>query len=208
MKKYYSSQVLNFDFNVVDSTYFNMTSFEKDIQIRTQQTNFDLLNLKGDSIKLTFDCTGKDPNDCSFNGYPYKVYYSGVSDRTGIHVAYEVREIASLYFLKPEIPTKLSVLCQLDYGYIPVFTPNYLVLWSSFGFDESESIIAVYAYTSDLGENKVDLSKSFKYIGSFRTKNWEILDLKESEKPDSFLVKSEGHNGKNIYLEMTIKGKD
>ena len=196
------SKVLNFDFRVIDLAQFDALSNKENIAITWLKPAFDLMNTNGEKVKLMFDCTNKDLNDCAFNGKFYSLFYFGASQITDIHVVAEVREIGSLYLIDPNTESVVSVPCDLDGGYIPVFTSDYLILYSSIDYDGPESIITVYKMNNYEGD---DILKRFEYVGNFFSNNWTIDELYASEKENSFTLKIKDADGKTFFLEMKIK---
>lgn len=195
---YYSSVNISPTLEAIDSIHFNDVSIKSDIRMNELKPMFKLFDQQGDPLEMVFDCTDKRRSSCSFQGKFYSIYYYGSSTLTKLHVLSEVREIASLYMIDADNQTVISVPCELDGGYLPVFSSDYLVLYSSMHYDGLESIITLYKIND---KNDAWLNK-LEYLGSFTSSEWVIDGMYRTSKKGVFTLKIRDENQKVSFLQL------
>lgn len=192
-----NSECINYDFAVVDSTYFDKTSNKSDILGYDYGNNFELKTGDGNSI-IKVECEKETSWKC--------FTYSGYSQNAEIHIITKCRDVCELYLIDSYNGSIISVPSAFDAGSYPAFAGNYMILYSSFydsGFDkyyDYRSIIDIYNMRSTH-----NLSEKFQYVGSIQSKRWSIQELYESANQNSFLMKIFDKQDEFEYVEITIE---
>ena len=189
---------LNYDFKIVDSTYYNNTNISDSPDLHKYDIpTYDFELKLNDTLTINFPCNDMIQETCWT--------YLGYSNNIESHLVSRCKDVCVVYLIDSYNGTGIILPSYYDEGVYPIFTYDYLLLYSSF-YDETYSDFYDYRSVIDVfkihAEVDVLLGK-FEYVGSIKSKNWSIDAVKVFD-TNQFVFKVYDEKVEYKYFEIEL----